>query len=117
LAEGKLQIVSAGVLQTLQFFERGAPAQLRESSGAHLKAGYRLDVRVPSPDRQQVNAGARASPSWSGGRRRPNRTDELPVIVQDRVPELREFQFLVADEQIVIVDPHDRSIVLVIDRA
>jgi len=42
---------------------------------------------------------------------------ELPVIVQDRVPELREFRFLVADEQIVIVDPHDRSIVLVIDRA
>jgi hypothetical protein len=42
---------------------------------------------------------------------------ELPVIVMDRVPELREFRFLVADEQIVIVDPHDRSIALVIDRA
>ena len=42
---------------------------------------------------------------------------ELPVLVIDRVPELRDFRFLVADDQIVIVDPRDRSIALVIDRA
>jgi hypothetical protein len=42
---------------------------------------------------------------------------ELPTIVLDRVPELRDYRFLVADEQIVIVDPRDRSIALVIDRA
>jgi hypothetical protein len=42
---------------------------------------------------------------------------ELPQLVVDRVPELRDFRFLVADEQIVIVDPQDRSIALVIDRA
>jgi len=42
---------------------------------------------------------------------------ELPPIVLDRVPELREFRFLVAGDQIVIVDPHDRSIAMVIDRA
>jgi uncharacterized protein DUF1236 len=42
---------------------------------------------------------------------------EFPHIVTDRVPDLREFRFLVADEQIVIVDPRDRSIALVIDRA
>jgi hypothetical protein len=42
---------------------------------------------------------------------------ELPQIVLARVPELREYRFLVADEQIVIVDPRDRSIALVIDRA
>jgi len=41
----------------------------------------------------------------------------LPPIVLDRVPELREFRFLVAGDQIVIVDPHDRSIAMVIDRA
>jgi hypothetical protein len=41
---------------------------------------------------------------------------ELPMIVLDRVPELREYQFIVADEQIVIVDPRDRSIAFVIDR-
>ena len=41
---------------------------------------------------------------------------ELPQIVLARVPELREYRFLVADEQIVIVDPRDRSIALVIDR-
>jgi hypothetical protein len=42
---------------------------------------------------------------------------ELPTIVLDRVPELRDYRFLVADDQIVIVDTHDRSIALVIDRA
>jgi hypothetical protein len=30
-------------------------------------------VRKPRRDRQQVSAGAWASPSWSGGRRRPTR--------------------------------------------
>jgi hypothetical protein len=38
-------------------------------------------------------------------------------VVLDRVPELRDFRFLVTDEQIVIVEPRDRSILLVIDRA
>jgi hypothetical protein len=42
---------------------------------------------------------------------------EFPQIVLDRAPELRQFRFLVAGEQIVIVDPRDRSIALVIDRA
>jgi hypothetical protein len=40
----------------------------------------------------------------------------LPQIVVDRVPELSDFRFLVADDQIVIVDPQDRYIALVIDR-
>jgi hypothetical protein len=42
---------------------------------------------------------------------------EFPRIVFDQAPELREFRFLVAGDQIVIVDPRDRSIALVIDRA
>jgi Protein of unknown function (DUF1236) len=41
---------------------------------------------------------------------------ELPRIVIDRVPGLWEFRFLVADEQIVIVDPRDHSIAFMIDR-
>jgi len=41
---------------------------------------------------------------------------ELPQIVLDRVPELRGLRFIVADEQIVLVDPQDRSIALVIER-
>ena len=41
---------------------------------------------------------------------------EFPVIVLDRVRELRDYRFLVVEEQIVIVDPRDRSIALVIDR-
>ena len=42
---------------------------------------------------------------------------DFPGVVLDRIPELRDFQFLVTDDQIVIVVPHDRSIALVIDRA
>jgi hypothetical protein len=42
---------------------------------------------------------------------------EFPATVLDRIPELSEFRFLVTDEQIVIVDPGNRSIALVIDRA
>jgi hypothetical protein len=42
---------------------------------------------------------------------------EFPPVVLDRVPELRDFRFLVTDEEIVIVEPRDRFILLVIDRA
>jgi hypothetical protein len=42
---------------------------------------------------------------------------EFPVIVLDRLPQLRDYRFLVAAAQIVIVNPGDRSIALVIDRA
>ena len=42
---------------------------------------------------------------------------EFPAIVLDRVSQLRSFRFLVAEGQIVIVDPRDRSIAVVIDRA
>ena len=41
---------------------------------------------------------------------------EFPVTVVDRVRELRAYRFLVVEEQIVIVDPRERSIALVIDR-
>ena len=42
---------------------------------------------------------------------------ELPVIVLNRVPKLREYRFLMTTDQIVIVDPGSRSIALVIDKA
>jgi len=42
---------------------------------------------------------------------------EFPAIVLDRVSELRDYRFLVVEEQIVVVDPRDHSIALVIDRA
>jgi hypothetical protein len=41
---------------------------------------------------------------------------EFPAIVLDRVSQLRHYRFLVAEGQIVIVDPRDRSIAVVIDR-
>jgi hypothetical protein len=41
---------------------------------------------------------------------------EFPVIVLDRVPSLRDYRFLVTGDQIVIIDPRDRSIALVVER-
>jgi hypothetical protein len=41
---------------------------------------------------------------------------EFPVIVLDRAPQLQDYRFLLAADEIVVVDPRDRSIALVIDR-
>ena len=41
---------------------------------------------------------------------------EFPAIVLDRVSQLRHYRFLVAEGQIIIVEPRIRSIALVIDR-
>jgi hypothetical protein len=41
---------------------------------------------------------------------------EFPRIVEDRVPWLREYRFLVAEDQIVIVDPRDGSIAFFVER-
>jgi hypothetical protein len=41
---------------------------------------------------------------------------EFPVIVLDEVKQLRNYRFLVTIDQIVIADPRDRSIALVIER-
>jgi hypothetical protein len=41
----------------------------------------------------------------------------LPLLVVTRVPQLRAYRFLLTADQIVIIDPHNRSIELVIDRA
>ena len=41
---------------------------------------------------------------------------EFPVVVVDSVRDLRDYRFLVVEEQIIVVDPRDRSIALVIDR-
>ena len=41
---------------------------------------------------------------------------QFAPIVLDRVPKLRDFRFLVAQDQVVIVTPRDRSIALVLER-
>jgi hypothetical protein len=41
---------------------------------------------------------------------------EFPPIVLDAIPKLSAYRFVVSQDQIVIVDPHDRSIALVLDR-
>ena len=41
---------------------------------------------------------------------------EFAPGVLDRIPELTEYRFLVSEDQIVIVDPRERTIALVIDR-
>lgn len=42
---------------------------------------------------------------------------EFAVLVLDRVPQLRRYRFVATEDQIVIVDPGDHVIALVIDRA
>src|SRR5262249_17451205 len=44
------------------------------------------------------------------------RLHEFSAIVVDRAPQLQNYRFLLAADQIVIVDRRDRSIALVIDR-
>ena len=41
---------------------------------------------------------------------------EFPPIVLDNVPTLRSYRFVVTQDQVVFVDPNDRSIALVLDR-
>jgi hypothetical protein len=41
---------------------------------------------------------------------------QFPAIVLDRAPQLQDYRFLLTADQIVIVDPRDCSIALVIDR-
>ena len=44
------------------------------------------------------------------------RLHEFPAIVVDSAPQLQDYRFLLAADQIVIVDPRDRSIALVLGR-
>ena len=41
---------------------------------------------------------------------------EFAPLLLDQVPKLRGFRFVVSQEQLVIVEPQDRSIALVLDR-
>jgi hypothetical protein len=41
---------------------------------------------------------------------------EFPALLLDRVEQLRQYRFLVSGDQIVVVQPRDRSIALVVDR-
>ena len=41
---------------------------------------------------------------------------EFAPFLVDQVPKLRDFRFVVSQDQLVIVDPRDRSIALVLDR-
>ena len=41
---------------------------------------------------------------------------EFPAILLERVPQLQQYRFLISADQIVIVQPNNRSIALVIDK-
>jgi hypothetical protein len=41
---------------------------------------------------------------------------EFASLLLDQVPKLRDFRFVVSQDQVVIVAPQDRSIALVLDR-
>ena len=40
----------------------------------------------------------------------------FPDAVLDRVPKLRDFRFVVVERDVVVVDPRDRGVAMVIER-
>jgi len=79
-------------VQEMDIVREGIPADFPDA-GIHL----RLALGAEIPEDAQLH--------------------EFAPFVLDRVPKLRGYMFLVAGDQIVIVQPRDRSIALVIDRA
>ena len=96
-----------------QHYYRGGPRQ--EVAGLSLSASQMALVRDSVPrDFPQADVRLRLAL----GAEIPGDVElyEFAPIVLDRVPKLRDYKFLVADEQIVIADRRDQSIALVIER-
>jgi len=97
-----------------QHYYRGGPRQ--EIAGLSLTASQIALVRDSVP-RDFPEAGVRLRLAL--GAEIPGDVElyEFAPIVLDRAPKLGDYKFLVTEDQIVIVDPRDRSIALVIDMA
>jgi uncharacterized protein DUF1236 len=110
-------IVDPGTYEVVDVIDEGywrAPG--RQVAGLRLSSGQIALIRDSVPrDFPEANVRLRLAL----GAEIPDDVElyDFPQIVLDRAPELYEFRFLVAGGQIVIVDPRDRSIALVIDRA
>jgi len=90
---GRPQVVGLHLsVQEMDIVREGIPADFPDA-GIHL----RLALGAEIPEDVQLH--------------------EFAPFVLDRVPKLRGYVFLAAGDQIVIVQPRDRSIALVIDRA
>ena len=97
-----------------QHYYRGGPRQ--EVAGLSLTTSQMALVRDSVPrDFPQADVRLRLAL----GAEIPGDVElyEFAPIVLGRVTKLRDYKFLVAEDQIVIVDPRDRSIALVIDIA
>ena len=97
-----------------QHYYRGGPRQ--EIAGLSLTASQIALVRDSVP-RDFPETGVRLRLAL--GAEIPGDVElyEFAPIVLDRAPKLGDYKFLVTEDQIVIVDPRDRSIALVIDMA
>jgi Protein of unknown function (DUF1236) len=110
-------IVDPGTYEVVDVIDEGywqAPG--RQVAGLRLSSGQVALIRDSVPrDFPEANVRLRLAL----GAEIPDDVElyDFPQIVLDRAPELYEFRFLVAGGQIVIVDPRDHSIALVIDRA
>ena len=53
---------------------------------------------------------------WHSARKSPARVDleRFPGGVVDRVPQVEGYRYIVVEDDVVIVDPNDRSVALVI---
>ena len=110
-------IVDPATYEIVDVLDEGAypPAPLRpQVAELHLSPSERaLVLDSISPDFPQAPLQLR----MALGAEIPGGVElhEFPVLVVDRVPKLRDFRFLVAQDQVVVVAP-DRSIALVLER-
>jgi hypothetical protein len=110
-------IVDPATYEIVDVIEEGyfAPATRPQSAGLNLSEPERRTVldSIP-PNFPEANLRLRLAL----GSEIPEGIElyEFAPIVLDNVPKLRDYRFLVNDGQVVIVDPRDHSIALVLER-
>ena len=77
-----------------------------------VRRGHALHLR----QRAQGSARSTCASVWHSARRSRGRVDleRFPGGVIDRVPQIEGYRYIVVEDDVVIVDPNDRSVALVI---
>ena len=87
----------------------------QQTAGLHLSSREIIIVRDSIPG-DFPDAGIRLRLALGAEIPQDVQLHEFPPLVLDRVAQLQGYRFVVAGDQIIIVEPRDRSIALVIDR-
>jgi hypothetical protein len=121
LVEDEIVIVEPRTLRVVEVIERDGRATERRGSGT---SAQRRALEL-SPDQERIVYQAvhgRVAPvdvrvRLGLGADIPSRVrlETFPVELVERIPDLRRYRFVVADRQVVVVEPDTREIVLLID--